>query len=156
MRKSLYYFAAFLFIVFLNSACSADAGAKDDDLQICPIIIPLEGKWEASQSGTVINGQEVLQPYENKGNCGIPTIEFLANMEFISTSFNYDGQNCSTETKKGKWIDSSDDKRAILSLLIDDKVILKVEASLINSDVYTLKLKSQKDGITYIDVFERK
>ncbi|SFD25210.1 hypothetical protein [Flavobacterium phragmitis] len=153
MRKSLYYFVALLFIVFLNSACSADAGAKDDDLPICPIAIPLEGKWQASQSGTVINGQEVLKPYENKGNCGIPTIEFLPNTNFISTYFDYDDQNCSTNVKKGKWIDSSDDKGVILSLLVDDKVILQAEASIINT---TLKLKSQKDGITYIDVFERK
>lgn len=62
----------------------------------------IEGKWELSQIGGVVNGKEILVDAEN-GACSNDTYEFTNDGKFKETVYYSNEGTCEAETENGTW-----------------------------------------------------
>ena len=80
-----------LFVVALSLGMFATSCSSDDNEG--ETIVPIQGKYNLSQTGTIVNGQEVLvDAPQNASGCNRDYLELkLSNAAVIG---DYDGSNC--------------------------------------------------------------
>lgn len=88
-----------LFVSILTLGLSVVSCNSDDDDNGGSI----EGKWELSKAGAIINGQEFLETIDNEGGCPNNTIEFLQGGTFTETESEFFNEKCESETYSGTW-----------------------------------------------------
>ncbi|MGF1556352.1 lipocalin family protein [Paucihalobacter sp.] len=129
MKKIFILLPIVTLIIF--TSCSSDDDNGGNQASII-------GAWEYSQEGTIIGGQEVLEPYDHEApECGNDFIEFSANGTAVETYFflNMDSQ-CETEAftfsyeVNGQQITINDDDEVITAeILTLSNTTLKVRTT---------------------------
>ena len=118
--KKIVLFAAIM-------ALSISSCSKNDDDQQAELI----GKWEFSQLGTIVMGQEFLSPYQHQANCGKDFIQFD---QTIAIGHFYDEITCVDDTDVNSYVRNGN----IISIMVDGTV---ETAEIITLNASTLKLK---------------
>lgn len=87
----------FVLFVFAASAMFVSCSSDDDNGGNEEKII---GKWEFTQDGTIVDGQEILVPYENEApECGKDFVEFRTNNTARQVEFFLDfNEECDSDT----------------------------------------------------------
>lgn len=135
----------FVLFVFAASAIFVSCSSDDDNASNESLII---GKWEFSQAGSVLNGQEILLPYDHEApECGKDFLEFRANGIGLETYFYYDdNEDCTQDTEGFIYSIAGND----ITLLIDGIATL-FEITTLNNN--TLKLKGLEiEGDTFVPI----
>lgn len=83
-----------ILVVFIFSliSCSSDSSSNQS--------AALEGKWQYTQTGFVINNEEVLSDYEHTPGCTKDYIEILSTNVIKSHEY---GTDCDETFKTGTW-----------------------------------------------------
>ncbi|MCV2486215.1 lipocalin family protein [Flavobacterium sp. SH_e] len=138
-----------LFVSVLTLGLTAVSCSSDDDNKNASI----EGKWEVTHQGVIINGQEVLQPYDNEGGCEIPSMTFTSDAKFVDVTSEFWDSECSTYTEDGTWKKDGN----TLTLKYSDE---EVKVDILELSGSTLKVKSTytEEGVTLsaVSVFKKK
>ncbi|WP_244160838.1 lipocalin family protein [Flavobacterium defluvii] len=108
-------------------------------------IIPLAGKYNLSQTGTIVNGQEVLvDAPQNQSGCSRDYLELkLSNAAVIG---DYNGESCALTQTEGTYVRSHND----LTITIGNTSSVSDIMNLTNKE---LKLKDKTTGV--ITVYTR-
>lgn len=129
---------------FLNS-CSNKTKEIDPNLLI--------GKWENTQVGTLVNGEEVLQNYPNHCNEFKDRTEFTDNGELISTEFSSD---CKEMNFRDRY---KIENQTITIIKLEGKTTTTKDLEIEILDQNTLKLSSTEsfggNSQTYISVMKK-
>ena len=96
MKKLSILFLSVLALGLSVSSCNSD----DDNGGVSGSI---EGKWEASEFGVIVNGKETLQPVVEPGGCAKSITEFSKDGKFIDTYSEYANSKCSSYTDNGTY-----------------------------------------------------
>ena len=138
MKTRRILFAALLSIGLFATSCSND----DNDGET---IVPIQGKYNLSQTGTVVNGQEVLiDAPQNAAGCNRDYLDLrLSNAAVIG---DYAGSNCALTETTGTYVRSHND----LTLTVGTTSSTSDIMNLTNKE---LKLKDKATGI--ITVYTR-
>lgn len=91
-----------LFLSVMTLGLSVSSCSSDDDKGIGSV----EGKWEISQAGMVLNGKEMLENVESENGCPKEAFEFSAGGALTSTYSEYYNSKCNNETETGTWSQS--------------------------------------------------
>ncbi|PKP25121.1 MAG: hypothetical protein CVU03_09415 [Bacteroidetes bacterium HGW-Bacteroidetes-2] len=125
----------FVLFVFAASAMFVSCSSDDDNGGNEEKII---GKWEFTQEGTIVNGQEILLPYENEApECGIDSVEFNTNNSFISFIYFLDfNDECDSDVETGTYLISennliitADGETTVLEIITLNNSTLKVQVT---------------------------
>ncbi|WP_276381590.1 lipocalin family protein [Flavobacterium sp. H4147] len=127
-----------LSISFFAVSCSNDDNEGET-------IVPLQGKYNLSKTGTIVNGQEVLvDAPQNESECSRDYLELkLSNVAVIG---DYDGDNCALTETTGTYVRSHND----LTITIGNVSSVSDIMNLTNKE---LKIKDKTTGI--ITVYTR-
>ncbi|QSW87963.1 MULTISPECIES: lipocalin family protein [Flavobacterium] len=127
-----------LSISFFAVSCSNDDNEGET-------IVPLQGKYNLSKTGTIVNGQEVLvDAPQNESGCSRDYLELkLSNVAVIG---DYDGDNCALTETTGTYVRSHND----LTITIGNASSVSDIMNLTNKE---LKIKDKTTGI--ITVYTR-
>ncbi|WDF60349.1 lipocalin family protein [Flavobacterium sp. KACC 22758] len=87
-----------LFVSVLTLGLAVTSCSSDDDKEGT-----LEGKWELTEVGAVLAGQEILQPATNEG-CANDVVEFKADGNFVDSYSEFTDDKCKAYTQEGKWV----------------------------------------------------
>ena len=142
MKKLVVTSLVFLMVLLVGSSCS-----KDEDSEAGNGTASLEGKWQFSQDGELINNKEVLVNYVHETGCTKDYIEFLKSGVFKAHFF--ENPNCQEETDTASWIKNN------------NSVVLKAPNEtfetfeILQLTNTTLKIKSVDAGVTYFQLFTR-
>jgi hypothetical protein len=133
----------FLYVLALSLGMFATSCSSDDNEG--ETIIPIEGKYNLSQQGTIVDGKEVLvNAPENQEGCSRDYLELrLSNAAVIG---DYDGSNCALVETTGTYVRSHND----LTLTIGN---VSSTSDIMNLTNKELKLKDKATGI--ITVYTR-
>ncbi|MDQ6527984.1 lipocalin family protein [Flavobacterium sp. LHD-85] len=141
MKKLSIFFVSVL-ALGLSVACSSD----DDNASI-------EGKWEAYQDGTIVNGKETLAPITSEGGCSKGFLEIQAGGKVIDHYSSYSNSKCEDHTDNGTWTRTDnkitfqygDDSQDTGEILVLDKNTLKIKYTYTYnnevSEIYIIELK---------------
>lgn len=145
MKKLFLLVATILSISFIG--CSND----DDNSSSASQHELILGNWRYSQEGTIVNGQEILDIYDNAApQCGFDYLEFRSSSE--SKEYIYDtdiNSNCMNFLNSGNWSISGNNQ---LSITLDSSTTI-FEILLLNQT--TLKVKYVSGGVARIIVFNK-
>jgi hypothetical protein len=142
MKRMLFLFLACATAGFITTSCS-----KDDDNN--PTAGDLVGKWEFSQEGDLVNGNESLSLYEHQAGCSKDFIQFFANGTAAFTFFYSDDiVNCEEDIEPLIWTKNGN---IITATGFDGTQSLEI--MILNES--TLKVKFTEEGETYITVFTK-
>jgi len=99
--RNFLYVLALSFGLFAATSCSND----DNDGET---IVPIQGKYSLSKTGTIVNGQEVLvDAAENQSGCSKDYLELkLSNVAVIG---DYEGTSCTLTEATGTYVRSHND-----------------------------------------------
>lgn len=136
--KSKAILLGLLSIGFFATSCSSD----DNDGET---IVPLQGKYNLRQTGTIIDGKEVLiDAPENESGCSLDYLDLrLSNAAVYG---DYDGSDCALVETTGTYVRSHND----LTLTIGGVTTTSDIMNLTNKE---LKIKDKTTGV--ITVFSR-
>ncbi|PXY39557.1 hypothetical protein DMB65_17205 [Flavobacterium cheongpyeongense] len=136
--RNFLYVLALSFGLFAATSCSND----DNDGET---IVPIQGKYQLSKTGGIINGNEVLiDAIENESGCSKDYLELkLSNVAVIG---DYDGANCDKTETTGTYVRSHND----LTITIGNAATTSDIMNLTNKE---LKLKDKTTGV--ITVYTR-
>lgn len=145
MKKLLFLVATLASISFIG--CSND----DDNSSSASQHELILGSWRYSQEGTLVNGQEVLDSYDNAApQCGFDYVEFRSSSEIKEFIYDTDiNSNCMNFLNSGNWSISGNNQ---LSVTFDSSTTIN-EILLLNQT--TLKVKYASGGIARIIVFTK-
>ncbi|MCZ8196101.1 MAG: lipocalin family protein [Flavobacterium sp.] len=133
-----------LVLLFLVATVSLVSCNKDDDAT--PAAAALEGKWQYSKQGTIVNGQEVLVDYDHATGCTKDYIEFLSAGVFKEHSFF--GTSCEEDIFTGTWVRNGSTVTATVDGEASPAEILELTST-------TLKIKYSLEGGFYINVYTK-
>jgi hypothetical protein len=138
MKTKRILFAVLLSIGLFAASCSND----DNDGET---IVPIQGKYNLSQTGTIINGQEVLiDAPQNAANCNRDYLDLrLSNTAVMG---DYSGTACSLTETTGTYVRSHND----LTLTVGNTSTTSDIMNLTNKE---LKIKDKTTGV--ITVYTR-
>ncbi|KQB39410.1 lipocalin family protein [Flavobacterium aquidurense] len=138
MKTKRILFAVLLSIGLFATSCSND----DNDGET---IVPIQGKYNLSQTGTIINGQEVLiDAPQNASGCNRDYLDLrLSNTAVIG---DYDGSNCALTETTGTYVRSHNDLTLTVGTVSSTSDIM----NLTNKE---LKIKDKVTGV--ITVYTR-
>lgn len=127
--KTKLFFAAFIAILLFNSCSSDDSSAS------------IVGLWKFNREDGIVNGEEVLTPYEdNQPGCGKDSTEFRADGSIVDTYYSPDCEavpHVGTYTKQGKTLTITlSGGPTTFTILKLTSTILKVK----NGDGYIIEL----------------
>lgn len=139
MKKGLLYFALLAF-GFGLTACSSDDDSPSNDQLII-------GKWVLSQTGAVINGQELLADYTDF-DCATSKdyVEFKAGGEFRDV---YYDEDCITDVEVGLYSIQGDN----LTVYYDEDDFNTVKIESLSSS--TLKVSRMEGSVKMISVLKK-
>ncbi|RYJ37210.1 lipocalin family protein [Flavobacterium anhuiense] len=137
-----------LFVSILTLGLTAVSCSSDDDKDGGSI----EGKWEVTHQGAILNGQEVIQPYDSEG-CEIPSMTFTNDGKFIDITSEYWDSKCSTYTEDGTWKKDGN----TLTLKYSDEEV-KWEISELSSSTLKVKMTYSEGGISVsaVSIYKKK
>ncbi|OXB03152.1 Lipocalin-like domain-containing protein [Flavobacterium pectinovorum] len=132
-----------LFVVALSFGMFATSCSSDDNEG--ETIVPIQGKFNLSQTGTIVNGQEVLvDAPQNASGCNRDYLELrLSNTAVIG---DYDGANCALTETTGTYVRSHND----LTITVGN---VSSTSDIMNLTNKELKIKDKATGI--ITVYTR-
>ena len=132
-----------LFVLALSAGMFATSCSNDDNEG--ETIIPLQGKYNLRQTGTIVNGQEVLiDAPQNQSGCSLDYLELkLSNTAVIG---DYNGSNCALTETTGTYVRSHND----LTITVGNTSTTSDIMNLTNKE---LKIKDKTTGI--ITVYSR-
>lgn len=132
-----------LFVLALSLGMFATSCSNDDNEG--ETIVPLAGKYNLSQTGTIVNGQEVLvDAPQNQSGCSRDYLELkLSNTAVIG---DYSGASCALTQTEGTYVRSHND----LTITIGNSSTTSDIMNLTNKE---LKLKDKTTGV--ITVYTR-
>jgi len=132
-----------LFVVALSFGMFATSCSSDDNEG--ETIVPIQGKFNLSQTGTIVNGQEVLvDAPQNASGCSRDYLELrLSNTAVIG---DYDGANCALTETTGTYVRSHND----LTITVGN---VSSTSDIMNLTNKELKIKDKATGI--ITVYTR-
>jgi len=138
MKTKRILFGLLLSIGLFAGSCSSD----DNDGET---IIPIQGKYNLSQTGTIINGQEVLiDAPQNQSGCSRDYLDLrLSNAAVIG---DYNGSDCALTETTGTYARSHND----LTISVGNTSTTSDIMNLTNKE---LKLKDKTTGV--ITVYTR-
>ena len=124
------------------TACSSENSSNGDSS------VNLIGKWENFQEGGIVNGQEVLFPYEHAVGCSKDNLQFLAGGIFKEYSYDNFNTPCELNLATGTWTRGGDVITISASGFTNNAEILILDAT-------TLKVKYELFGEIMIDVYKK-
>lgn len=132
-----------LFVLALSLGMFATSCSNDDNEG--ETIVPIQGKYNLSQTGTIVNGNEVLvDAPQNQSGCSRDYLELkLSNSAVIG---DYNGENCALVETTGTYVRSHND----LTITIGNTSSTSDIMNLTNKE---LKIKDKATGI--ITVYTR-
>jgi len=132
-----------LFVVALSFGMFATSCSSDDNEG--ETIVPIQGKFNLSQTGTIVNGQEVLvDAPQNASGCSRDYLELrLSNTAVIG---DYDGANCALTETTGTYVRSHND----LTITVGN---VSSTSDIMNLTNKELKIKDKTTGV--ITVYTR-
>jgi len=132
-----------LFVLALSLGMFATSCSSDDNEG--ETIVPIQGKYNLSQTGTIIDGKEVLiDAPENASGCSRDYLDLrLSNAAVIG---DYSGDNCALVETTGTYVRSHND----LTLTIG---ALSTTSDIMNLTNKELKIKNKVTGV--ITVYTR-
>ncbi|WP_428228702.1 lipocalin family protein [Flavobacterium sp.] len=138
MKTKRILFAVLLSIGLFAASCSSD----DNDGET---IVPIQGKYNLSQTGTIINGQEVLiDAPQNASGCNRDYLDLrLSNAAVIG---DYNGSDCALTETTGTYARSHND----LTISVGN---VSTTSDIMNLTNKELKIKDKTTGI--ITVYTR-
>lgn len=138
MKTKRILFGLLLSIGVFATSCSSDDNNGET-------IIPIQGKYNLSQTGTIINGQEVLiDALQNASGCSRDYLDLrLSNSAVIG---DYSGTDCSLKETTGTYVRSHND----LTLTVGN---VSSTSDIMNLTNKELKIKDKTTGI--ITVYTR-
>lgn len=138
MKTKRILFGLLLSIGVFATSCSSDDNNGET-------IIPIQGKYNLSQTGTIINGQEVLiDALQNASGCSRDYLDLrLSNAAVIG---DYSGTDCSLKETTGTYVRSHND----LTLTVGN---VSSTSDIMNLTNKELKIKDKTTGI--ITVYTR-
>lgn len=138
MKTKRILLAVLLSIGLFATSCSSDDNEGET-------IVPIQGKYNLSQTGTIINGQEVLiDAPQNASGCNRDYLDLrLSNAAVIG---DYDGSNCALTETTGTYVRSHNDLTLTVGTVSSTSDIM----NLTNKE---LKIKDKTTGI--ITVYTR-
>ncbi|WP_269237260.1 lipocalin family protein [Flavobacterium flavigenum] len=136
--RNFLYVLALSFGLFATTSCSNE----DNDGET---IVPIQGKYELSQTGEIVNGKEVLiDAAQNQSGCSKDYLELkLSNVAVIG---DYSGTECNKTETTGTYVRSHND----LTLTFGN---LSTTSDIMNLTNKELKLKDKLTGA--ITVYKR-
>jgi len=142
MFKTKYLFLL-LSIIFLSvSSCS-----KDDDAVPTAATPTIEGRWQFTKEGEIVNNQEVLSLYQHTTGCTKDYTEFLTGS--VIKDHYFDNPNCQETIDTGSW---SKNNNALVLTFPGAPV---VNAEILELTTTTLKVKFTSMGVTNLAVLTR-
>ncbi|MET3027110.1 lipocalin family protein [Flavobacterium sp. UW10123] len=142
MKKLSIFFVSVLALGLTTVSCSSD----DDKASI-------EGKWEAYQDGTIVDGKEQLTPITNEGGCSKGFLEIQEGGKVIDHYSEYSNSKCEEYNDIGTWTKTDnkitfkygDDSGDTGEILVLDKNTLKIKYTYTRendaSEIYIIELK---------------
>ncbi|MBL0735656.1 lipocalin family protein [Flavobacterium sp. GN10] len=142
MKKLSIFFVSVLALGLTTVSCSSD----DDKASI-------EGKWEASQEGTIVDGKEIMAPIVNEGGCSKGFLEIQAGGKVIDHYSEYSNSKCEDYNDNGTWTRTDNkitfkygtDSGDTGEILVLDKNTLKIKYTYTYnnevSEIYIIELK---------------
>lgn len=129
--KNKAFLLGLLSIGFFATSCSSDDNEGET-------IIPLQGKYNLSQTGYIVNGAEVLNDaVQNAPGCNRDYLELkLSNSAVIG---DYNGSNCALVETTGTYVRSHND----LTITIGN---LSTTSDIMNLTNKELKIKNKTTG----------
>lgn len=133
----------FLYVLALSLGVFAISCSNDDNDG--ETIVPIQGKYSLSKTGTIVSGQEVLvDAAENQSGCSKDYLELkLSNVAVIG---DYEGDNCTLTEATGTYVRSHND----LTITMGSASTTSDIMNLTNKE---LKLKDKSTGV--ITVYTR-
>jgi|688.fasta_scaffold1068305_1 hypothetical protein len=142
MKKKLFMLLLFVGASIAFTACSSENSSNGDSS------VNLIGKWENFQEGGIVNGQEVLFPYEHALGCSKDNLQFLAGGIFKEYSYDNFNTPCELNLATGTWTRGGDVITISASGFTNNAEILILDAT-------TLKVKYELFGEIMIDVYKK-
>ena len=132
-----------LFVVALSLGMFATSCSNDDNEG--ETIVPIQGKYNLSQQGIIVDGKEQLvDAVENASGCNRDYLDLrVSNAAVVG---DYDGSNCALVETTGTYVRSHND----LTLVIDGVTTTSDIMNLTNKE---LKIKDKTTGV--ITVYTR-
>lgn len=132
-----------LFVLALSVGMFATSCSNDDNDG--ETIVPIQGKYNLSQTGTIIDGKEVLiDAPENASGCSRDYLDLrLSNAAVIG---DYSGENCALVETTGTYVRSHND----LTLTVGS---ISSTSDIMNLTNKELKIKNKTTGV--ITVYTR-
>jgi Lipocalin-like domain len=134
-------------IVFLMVLVGAASCDKDEDSETANTGAALEGKWQNSKEGTIVNGKEVLVDYVPEAGCTKNYIEFLSKNIFKGHYFY--NPNCQEDIYTATWTKNSN------SFVLTNPNEPNYTTEILELTTTTLKIKEVEAGVSYITVYTR-
>lgn len=133
----------FLFVLALSAGMFVTSCSNDDNDG--ETIVPIQGKYNLSQTGTIVNGQEVLvDAPQNAAGCNRDYLDLrLSNAAVIG---DYNGSDCALTETTGTYVRSHND----LTLTVGN---ISSTSDIMNLTNKELKIKDKTTGI--ITVYTR-
>ncbi|WP_209564448.1 lipocalin family protein [Flavobacterium sp. 1355] len=133
----------FLYVLALSLGMFATSCSSDDNEG--ETIVPIQGKYNLSQQGTIVDGKEVLvNAPENQEGCSRDYLDLrVSNAAVIG---DYDGSNCALVETTGTYVRSHND----LTITVG---AVSTTSDIMNLTNKELKLKDKATGI--ITVYTR-
>ncbi|MFD1602584.1 lipocalin family protein [Flavobacterium artemisiae] len=132
-----------LFVLALSLGVFATSCSNDDNEG--ETIVPIQGKYNLRQTGTIVNGQEVLiDAPQNQAGCNLDYLELkLSNTAVMG---DYNGTQCALTETTGTYVRSHND----LTITVGNTSSVSDIMNLTNKE---LKIKDKATGI--ITVYSR-
>jgi len=132
-----------LFVLALSAGMFVTSCSNDDNEG--ETIVPIQGKYNLSQTGTIVNGQEVLiDAPENAAGCNRDYLDLrLSNAAVIG---DYSGTDCSLTETTGTYVRSHND----LTITVGN---ISSTSDIMNLTNKELKIKDKTTGV--ITVYTR-
>jgi hypothetical protein len=127
------------FLAFTVLSCSKN----DNDEAQAPSIV---GKWQFTQEGSIVNNQEILEPYEHSPGCVKDFSEIAANGALRDHYYDLD---CDETIDVGVWTKNNN----TFTVTYADNTSVTGEILILNST--TLKVRFDIGGVPYLSVLTR-
>ncbi|MET2996876.1 lipocalin family protein [Flavobacterium columnare] len=139
-----------LFLVLSILLLGLSSCSKDDDSTPITSVASLEGKWQLTKEGGIINNQEVLTDYQHTSGCAKDYMEFLSGN--ITKEHYFKNPNCQETIDTGTWNKTNN---SVVITFTNVPTPTNVNFEILELTSTTLKMKFVRSGITYLSVFTR-
>ena len=133
--KKLFLLVSLMFLSLMS--CS-----KDDDSSAS-----IEGKWQFTKEGEIVNNREVLTNYVHASGCTKDYTEILAGG--VIKDHYFDNPNCQETIDTGSWTKSNN----MLSVSFQNEPA--VNGEILELTNTTLKVKIVSEGVVFLSVLTR-